>query len=247
MAYILPGLICIATGLGYALFHFKYPRVVSAPEKAAPATAPQSAASQGTERRHAVRILAIIFTTTAIGGLIFQSTSFAMPKIIDERMSEFATNATLIGTYAFIVFAFASVAQLVVGYMLDNHSLRSIFIIVAASQVILFTLMRNMTGIAALLVAIGYMLVIFGQLPVNDVLVGRVASPAWRSRVYAIRYMVTFSVMATAVPFIAWIHAGWGFSRLFTILAFAAAGIFCLVLLLPGRASVMRAQEIPAE
>ena len=54
--------------------------------------------------------------------------------------------------------------------------------------------MMHMTGIMALLVAIAFMLVVFGQIPINDVLVRRISRGAWRSRAYALRYIVTFSV-----------------------------------------------------
>ena len=77
------------------------------------------------------------------------------------------------------------------------------------------------------------MLVVFGQIPINDVLLGRVTRSEWRSRVFAARYLITFSVSATAVPMIAWVHAGWGFDLLFLLLAIVAAMIFCAVALLP--------------
>ena len=57
-------------------------------------------------RRLVRRVFAIIFFSTAIGGLIFQSTTFALPKMFDERLSELAISATVVGRYAFIVFAF---------------------------------------------------------------------------------------------------------------------------------------------
>jgi hypothetical protein len=74
---------------------------------------------------------------------------------------------------------------------------------------------------------------VFGQIPINDVLVGRMTRSEWRSRAYALRYVVTFSVMASAVPMIGWIHANWGFARLFSVLALAAFMIFAVTLLLP--------------
>ena len=88
-------------------------------------------------------------------------------------------------------------------------------------------------ALAALIVAFGFMFAVFGQIPINDVLVGRMARSEWRSRAYAIRYLVTFSVMASAVPLISWVHGSWGFERLFEILAFAAVTILAAVLLLP--------------
>jgi hypothetical protein len=78
-----------------------------------------------------------------------------------------------------------------------------------------------------------FMLVVFGQIPINDVLISRITQSEWRSRVYAFRYIVTFSVSASSVPLIAWLHARWGFDRLFVILSIAAACILCAVLLLP--------------
>jgi predicted MFS family arabinose efflux permease len=79
------------------------------------------------------------------------------------------------------------------------------------------------------------MLVVFGQIPINDVLVGRIARSDWRSRAYAIKYVVTFSVMASALPMIAWIHGAWGFEALFGVLTVAALAIFTAALLLPGQ------------
>jgi hypothetical protein len=78
-----------------------------------------------------------------------------------------------------------------------------------------------------------FMLVVFGQIPINDVLIGRITRSEWRSRVYALRYIVSFSVMASSLPLIAWIHGRWGFDSLFTVLSMAAACAFILVLMLP--------------
>ena len=56
--------------------------------------------------------------------------------------------------------------------------------------------MTHLSGIASLLAAIGFMLAVFGQIPINDVLLGRLARSEWRSRAFALRYIVTFSVSA---------------------------------------------------
>ena len=199
-----------------------------APDAEQPAAGPSSIG-----RAAFVRVLSIIVFTTAIGGLIFQSTTFALPKIFDERLAGIAGSATAVGGYAFVVFAVAALAQLVVGYLVDRHSVRTVFAFVAGLQAVLFALMYQLAGVAALIVAVAFMLVVFGQIPINDVLVGRITKSEWRSRVYSIRYIVTFSVMASTLPLIAGIHAGWGFGALFVVLAAAAGGIFAAVMLLP--------------
>ncbi len=239
-AFFVPGVVSLALGCGY-LWQLRAAR--RAAPAAAAGTRSASAAGDGISRQTLIVVFAIIFFTTALGGLIFQSTTFALPRIFAERLTGLADSATSIGVYAFAVFALAAVAQLVVGYLVDRHSIRIVFAAVALLQAVLFALMTRLDGIAALLVAAGFMFVVFGQIPINDVLVGRLAKSHWRSRAYALRYVVTFSVMASAVPLIGWVHGRWGFARLFEILAFAAALIFVAVLLLPSAARYARARR----
>ena len=236
-AFVLPGVISIGIGIAYAAFLWSG-RGSGAPGRGADGGAAKSAAGgvpAPVERGTLVRVLAIILFTTAIGGLIFQSTTFALPKIFDERLSDLAGSATAIGGYAFAVFTVAAFAQLAVGYLVDHHSLRTVFAFVAALQAAFFAVMYQLTGVAALVVAVGFMLVVFGQIPINDVLIGRITKSEWRSRVYSLRYIVTFSVSASTLPLIAWIHGSWGFERLFVVMAVAAGAIFAAVLVLPRR------------
>ena len=231
-AFIAPGVFSLMIGLAYTGF------IMVSREPVPAAGGAMSSKAAGSEsapikRRVLIRLFAIILFSTALGGLIFQSTTFALPKVFDERLQDIAGTATLVGWYAFIVFTVAAFAQLVVGYLVDHHSVRTVFAFVAGLQAVFLGAMYQLTGTAALLVSIAFMLVVFGQIPINDVLVGRATKNEFRSRVYALRYLVTFSISATAVPLIAWIHAEWGFANLFLVLAVAAAAILCAVLMLP--------------
>jgi MFS family permease len=227
-AFVVPGVVSILTGMAYLVF---LRRGKSAHEAA---THNSTGAVQApVSRSKLFQVFAIIFFTTAIGGLIFQSTTFALPKVFSEKLTDLADSATAVGWYTFLVFSIAAFAQLVVGYLVDNHSIRSVFLGVAMLQVIFFAVMTQLTGVFALYTAIAFMLVVFGQIPINDVLVGRIAKSEWRSRAYSIRYIVTFTVMASAIPFIAWIHGNWGFDTLFAILSGAALLIFSAALFLP--------------
>ncbi len=247
-AFVLPGAISVLIGIGYSVF------VIRA-RKSDAATAPATVAARATTeapavaRRVLVRLFAIIFFSTAVGGLIFQSTTFSLPKVFDERLGDLAGSASLIGGYAFVVFAIAGFAQLVVGYLVDRYSVRVVFAFVAGLQAVFFAAMVQLTGVAALMVSVAFMLVVFGQIPINDVLVGRATKSAWRSRVFALRYVVTFSTAAAAVPLIAWIHGRGGFSTLFLVLSVAAAAIFFAVLMLPRNRHTVgaTAKTAPAE
>jgi MFS family permease len=230
-AFIAPGIVSLVTGLAYMALFADRLRAIGT--LAATGTKPRPSAAANLDQGALVRVFAIILVTTAIGGLIFQSTTFALPKVFDERLTDLGASATMIGGYAFLVFAAAAVAQLVVGFMVDRYSIRTVFTVVAAMQVVFLGLMIGTSGWLAIVVAVAFMLAVFGQIPINDVLIGRVTTKEWRSRVYSVRYIVTFSVMASAVPLIGWIHNGWGFDTLFGVLALSAMGILAAVLMLP--------------
>ncbi len=229
-AFFLPGIVSIAIGIGYWIFITRTKRNA---DNAPPVEAAERARTAPPPRNDLQRVFAIIFFTTALGGLIFQSTTFALPRVFAERLGDLAGSASLVGWYAFLVFSLAALAQLLVGYLVDRHSIRIVFALVAVFQALFFCIMIQLDGIAALLVAFAFMFVVFGQIPINDVLVGRMAKSEWRSRAYALRYLITFSVMASAVPLIGWVHGNWGFEYLFGILAVAASLIFGAALLLP--------------
>ena len=231
-AFLLPGVVCIATGIAYLVFlRTRGTEVTGASGGAKPASGGQPA--RVPERALLVRIFAVIFFSTALGGLIFQSTTFALPKIFDERLADLAVSATLVGWYVFVVFSVAAAGQVIVGYFVDRYPARTVFALTATAQCLLFFVMRELSGLAALAVAIGFMLAVFGQIPINDVLLGRVTRGEWRSRAYAIRYLVTFGVMASAIPLIGWVHTNWGFVFLFDSMTVAAGAILLAALLLP--------------
>jgi MFS family permease len=195
------------------------------------------------DRNVMIRVLAIVLLTSSLGGLVFQSTTFTLPKVFDEQLTSIAGSASEIGGYAFLVLAIAAVGQLIVGYLVDRFPVRRVFATVAALQAVLFATMPGLTGWSALAVSIAFMFAVFGQIPINDVLIGRVTKSEWRARVYALRYTINFGVIALSVPLIAWIHATWGFGMLFMVLAVSAACILAAVMALP----VLRFAAAPAE
>jgi MFS family permease len=182
-----------------------------------------------------LRISAIVFFTTAVSSIVFQSTTFALPKVFDERLQGISASATRLGQIAFIVFALASTAQLIVGFCLDRLGPRIVFMGLAAIQVAFFGLMPGLLDWPALLCSAVFMLATFGQIPINDYMIGKIATVDFRARVYAVRYVVSFTVLAFALPLIGFIYEHWGFDLLFRVLTACAAGIFTAVALLPDR------------
>ncbi len=229
-AFYGPGFLSIILGLVFWKLTYQSAQTLQDKVKKQPATE-QDYCPQKSWRK----IMAIILFTTAIGGLVFQSTTFGLPKIFDEKLLFSDNTASDIGALVFIVFSLAAVAQLIVGYLIDRIVVRYIFMSIAAIQIISFALMPQLNGWSALFASMIFMLAVFGQIPINDVLIGRIARGTWRSRIFALRYLVSFSVTAIAIPFISWIYGSWGFDLLFVLLSFAASFVFLAVMLLPKR------------
>ena len=242
-AFVWPGIISIGIGIAYGVLIGSSRGTMAASAAADKIT--QKADVSSYDQTLFVRVIAIVLITTALGGLVFQSTTFALPKIVDERAGDIADSATLVGWLAFFIFSIGSLGQLVVGYAVDRVSPRIVFAVVAAMQLTIFAMMPGLYGWPAVILAAIFMFATFGQIPINDVLVGRVAKSAWRSRILAMRYTVTISVMALSVPVIAWVHAGWGFDLLFVLLAVAGGLILSAALMLP-RAIPAAAVHLPA-
>ena len=238
-AFLWPGIVSIITGMTYAGVMYASRSTITN-NTSHHIMKKKLEETKKMDRRLLFRVFGVIFLSTALGGLIFQSTTFALPKVFDERLTELAMSATLVGWYAFVVFAIAAFGQLVVGYLVDHYSIRAVFAAVIGLQALFFALMPGLTGWNALGVSMAFMLVVFGQIPINDVLISRITRSEWRSRVYAFRYIITFSVMASSVPIIAWIHHRWGFDTLFTVLSATAICILGAVLMLPKVLSVKR-------
>lgn len=241
LAFIAPGVFAMLVGVAY----FTLRRANIRAEVAAAAT-PAPKARQALDpdyRRLLIRVSGIVFLTTALASSIYQSTTFALPKMLDEQLaglsarlaSTFADGdvATVVGTLAFVIFAVSSVAQLIVGAALDRVGPRRVYMTMAAIMAVFFALMPGLQDGWALAVAFGFMFGAFGQIPINDYMIGKMASGPARSRIFAVRYVVAFSVFAITLPTIGFVHATWGFGVLFAMLATGAALIFCAVSLLP--------------
>jgi MFS family permease len=231
VAFVVPGIVSILIGIVYTVL--MWPEV----SRPRPRTARAAAAVAMPDDLKAVvvRISTIVFLTTAVSSIVFQSTTFALPKVFDERLGGIAVSATAIGQFAFVVFAIASIGQLIVGHFLDRLGARTVFATAAAIQVVFFAIMPGLVDWPALLCATVFMLAAFGQIPINDYMIGRLADGAWRARIYGVRYVVSFTVLAAALPLIAFVYQSWGFDALFRVLAVSAAVILAAVLMLPQR------------
>ena len=225
-AFFIPGVLCIAAGLAF---------IALVPD---PGPVKKTSKSIGLhiDRRTMARIFTILLVATACGGVIFNSTTVAMPKVFDERLRELTQTNLGIGALVAVVYTLAAFAQLAMGALIDRFELRRLMIGIALVQIPLLALAANLQGWAMLAGALAMMLAVFGQIPLNDAIVGKYCADEYRARVLAVRYVVSLGVAAVAVPLIAVLHrTEGGFRNVFLVLAALAAGMLAASLFFPAR------------
>ena len=233
-AFWLPGLISIGIGLLYFM-DFRENIFIKLKVGNTSVTSETSfiGNNNGQLRRLMIRVSVIIFFTTAVSAIIFQSTTFALPKVFDERLAMISDSASATGSMALFVFAVASFAQLVVGQMLDRIGPKRVFLAVSSLQLIFFIMFAGQFGWTALFIATLFMLGAFGQIPINDYMIGKMAKSEFRASIYGVRFIVSFAVWAVVVPLISLVHQDYGFDILFYILAACALAILVAASMLP--------------
>jgi len=225
-AFIVPGIATFAAGIAFALL---------VPASHATAAQPRSGDRRYVPDAEARRVFLLLAIATACSGVIFAAVTNALPKIFDERLTALVHTTTGIGTLISAVYVVAAMAQLIVGQLIDRHSLKAVFLTLAVLQAPLLVLAGLLTDWSMLLIAVAMMFVIFGIIPINDAMVARYAHESWRARVYALRYVVSFGASLPAIPLVAWLQpqAGAGFVPLFGVLAAVALGTLAAALLFP--------------
>ena len=122
---------------------------------------------------------------------------------------------------------------------MDRHSIRWVFAWVAGLQVPVYLMVIGVSGLPVLVGAVVFMLLVFGQIPINDALLSRITTERYRSRIYAMKFVLSFAVSAAAIPMVALLHETAGFDGLFLTMAGIAGAVFLAVLALPRTRAVM--------
>jgi len=213
-AFIVPAVVCVATGIVFA-------RMVE--DDGHQAASRNATADVPLGLWTAVTILALFIVVALTAGLVFNIVSVALPKIVDERIGQ-NMPLILVGSLATAVFMCGAVAQLVVGRLVDRFPPHILFAIVAFLQFLGILWAAYATGVTLLLALAVAMAAIYGQVTVNDVVIARYTADAWRGRVYAVRYFLTFVSSGAAVSALAWLYSRGGFDLVLGATAVIAVG-----------------------
>jgi MFS family permease len=236
-AFFIPGLLSMAAGFAF-LFLVPDPGPVQKKSKTI---------GLHIDRATMTQIFTILLVATACGGIIFNSTTVAMPKIFDERLRALTETNVGIGALVAVVYSIAAFAQVLMGTLMSRFDMKHLMIGVGLAQIPLLFAAASLDGWPMLIVALLMMMAIFGQIPLNDGIVGKYVADEYRARVLSVRYVVSLGVASLAVPMIAILHrTEGGFRNVFMVLAVLASAIFISALFFPSRRRMETARAATA-
>jgi MFS family permease len=213
-AFLVPGMICVVTT-------FVYLRLVPRGESKAARRVTVAEVPLATWLAAAIFGLFIVIALCA--GLVFNVVSIALPKIVDERLGA-DLPLIWVGGLASAVFMCGAIAQIAVGRLVERFPLHILFAVIASLQFLGVLFAAQATGKWLILVLAVAMAAIYAQVTVNDLVIARYTADAWRGRVFAVRYFLTFLVSGAAVPMIAILYGRGGFGLVLSATAAIALG-----------------------
>lgn len=240
-AFLVPAIVCIATGVAY---------VMLVPDDRHHTASRKKVADVVLSQRAAMIMFGLYVVISLAGGLTFNTISIALPKIVDERLGE-GVPLLAVGSLATAVFMCGAVAQIVVGRLVERIAPYQLFAFIVALQFLGILWAANSSGMTLILALALTMAAIYGQVTVGDLVIARYTADAWRGRVYAVRYFLTFVSAGAAVSIIAFLYSRGGFDLLLMVVTGIAAvfliGVLGIVFLVAGVERARSGAEQPAE
>ena len=226
MAFVVPGFISIGCGIAFALLA---PKEHTAPSKRAPKIVDLPKATLA-------RVFVVLTLTSTFGSLVFNFTTNGNGELLRERLASITGDPATLGMLLAAVYAIASLAQVVVGRLIDRVPLKKLFLGIVAMQIPFFALAAYAQGWALYVLALGFMVFVFGAIPFTDALIVRYVDDRMRSRVAGIRLAIAFGISALAVWLLGPLVKTSGFDFLLILLAVIATCSVLAILGLPEQA-----------
>lgn len=222
-AFAVPGLIAIACGL---IFMKVAPAETESPARRAGRQLDIAPA----DRRRAF----LVMTLTAVtGGLIFNFTTNGNGELLKSRLPLLLEQPALMGALLAGVYGVASLAQVVVGRLIDRVPMKTLMIAIMAMQPLLFGAASLAEGWAFYMLMIVFMIFVFGAIPFTDAMIVRYVDDRMRSRVTGMRLAVSFGVSSLAVWLLGPLVKASGFTTLLVLLAAISATATLFASMLP--------------
>jgi MFS family permease len=200
--FLIPAAIFVLSGIAYLRY---VPddggrRVVRAPDQ-------DVALSKGLTIVVVIMFLLLAFWV----GLVFNALTIMLPKLVEQRVAS-DISLTKVGVLATCVFLCGGMTQFMMGRAVERVVPHLIMSLIAGVQVIGIVLAYYTTGwwlLPSLALAVA---AIYGQVTVNDLVLARYTPPAWRGRIYSVRFFLIFTMAGPAALGIGWLYDRGGFN-----------------------------------
>jgi predicted MFS family arabinose efflux permease len=213
-AFLVPAVVCVATGIAY---------LIMVPDDRKHAAGRSAAPDVRLAMGIMIAVFALFILIGVTAGLVFNTITIALPKVIDERIGN-SISLVAVGGIATAVFLCGAVAQFTIGRVLEKYPAHLVFAFTGLMQFIGVVWVVYATGYELLAALAFAMAFIYAQVTVNDFVIARYTADKWRARVYAVRYFITYLISGAAITMIAILHGRGGFDLVLGVIAFIAFG-----------------------
>jgi MFS family permease len=211
-AFAVPGAACIVLGFVFARW---VPAETEAPSRRSrPAAVVLSPAQLA-------RVLVVMTLASATAGLLFNLTTNGNGPLLAERLDGVVNDPATLGLLLAAVYAVASLAQLVVGRLLDRMPLKRLQLCIVLAQAPLLLAASIASGWWLYAALLGVMILVFGAIPFTDAVIVRYVDDRMRSRVAGLRLTLSLGFSSLAVWALGPVVKASGFG----VLLMAMAGI----------------------
>ncbi len=231
-AFIVPGIVTILIGIAFAMMVAHEDRKGSK----------QAAAQARVAKQDMWRVILSLFIVVIAISTTFNAITVALPKLFAERLADLTKSPALLGVIAACVYVFGAMTQYTIGKLLDKHSLKTVSLPLSFVLAPFLYFAATLSNLPLIVVSIGIVMGAFGQVTVNDAMVGKYTSEEWRSRAYAVRYFIGFTAAGTSVGLVAWLYQQGGFVTMLHAFAGLCLLVIAAAIILPNEIKVPATQ-----
>ena len=223
-AFFVPGVLCLLLGWVFA-------RVV--PRETEPPSKRGGKRESSLTPAQLARVFVVMTVASATGGMVFNMTTNGNGQLLAERLRGVVDDPATLGLLLALVYAVSSIAQVVVGRLIDRVPLRRLQMSILLMQVPLLLLASQAQGWWLFVALVGMMVMIFGAIPFTDAVIVRYVDDRMRSRVAGMRLTVSVGISSMAVWALGPAVKVAGFGTLLLVLAGLSLATAAIVSFLP--------------
>jgi MFS family permease len=224
-AFVVPGVLALVCGWVFAR---NCPQELSSPAKR------KGGAKVSLPAPMLARALVVMTAAAVTSSVLFNFTTNGNGPLITERFKGVMEDPASLGLLLALVYAVASVAQVVVGHLINRFPLKHFFMFMVMAQIPMLVLASQAQGWWLFAALIGVMVFIFGAIPFTDFMIARYVDDRLRSRVSGMRLGVSFAVSSLSVWALGPVVKTMGFGNSLLLLAGFSVATTLILTLLPG-------------